>query len=358
MERTPSRLRNGPRWRSRPRPAEIATIGSVVFLVVSALVPSAAAERTGLLVVAVAVTAYSVVWYRVLPAGAFGEWRYEIAGSFIQVLAVFTLLVSGGVGSPWFAFYLLPPIATVFSYRPRATAIVCGVAALGIVVCAVLLPNAGDGVESTRDLAILRVVELAAVGSMAFLITRAMRRSRAALVAGEAQLREALATTEREALTDPLTGVHNRRSLEQALAAATSRAERSSRPYALLLVDVDGLKALNDRAGHVAGDTLLRLVGRASTDAVRAYDLVARFGGDEFVVVLNDTTDESAHRTAERIQQRFAQLRAERPELSGTTISVGAATWEPGKTASVLLAEADQEMYAAKRARRGTTAAT
>lgn len=334
----------------------MATIGSAIFLVASALLPSAAAERSGLLMVAGAVTAYSVVWYRVLPTGAFGEWRYEIAGSFIQMLGVLTLIVSGGVGSPWFAFYLLPPIATVFSYRPRATAIVGGVAALGIVACAVLLPNVAGGVEATRDLAILRIVELAAVGSMAFLITRAMRRNRAALVASEAQLRVALAVTEREALTDPLTGVHNRRSLEQALTAATSRAERSSRPYALLLVDVDGLKALNDRAGHAAGDTLLRLLGRAATDAIRAYDLVARFGGDEFVVVISDTTDESAHRTAERIQQRFVQLLAERPELAGTTISVGAATWAPGRTANALLAEADEEMYRAKRARRRATA--
>ncbi|MGH2379409.1 MAG: GGDEF domain-containing protein, partial [Candidatus Limnocylindria bacterium] len=201
-------------------------------------------------------------------------------------------------------------------------------------------------------LALLRLVELAAVAVMALLAARAMRRQRAALLAREAELREALATTEQQALTDPLTGVHNRRSLEQALASASSRAERDSRPYALLLIDVDHLKALNDRAGHTAGDEVLRLLGRAAADAVRAYDLVARFGGDEFVVVLQDTSGESAHRTAERIQQRFAQLLAERPELGDVTISVGAATWEPGRSTGELLAAADSEMYAAKRRRR------
>lgn len=294
---------------------------------------------------------YAIVWYRVVPAGTFGEWRYEIAGSFIQLIGLFTLLVTGGVVSPWFAFYLLPPIATVFSYRPRATAIVAGVASLGIVACALLLPEAAGDRDVTRDVAFLRLIELAAVASMAFLITRAMRLHRAGLLAREDQLREALASTEREALTDPLTGVQNRRSLEQVLGAVTSRAARDARPYALLLIDVDGLKALNDRAGHVVGDAILRLVGRAATDVVRSYDVVARFGGDEFVVVLHDTSDESAHRTAERVQQRFAELLAARPELGGMTISIGAAAWSPGRTPSEVLAEADEEMYAAKRAR-------
>ena len=329
---------------------EIATIGSALFLVASAALPTAADHRGGLLLAALAVVAYSVVWYRVLPAGAFGPWRYEIAGSFIQVIGLYTVLITGGVASDWFAFYFLPVIATVFSYRPRATAFVAALGFAGIVTAALVAPMADP--ERTRDTAVLRVVELAAIAVMALLLTRAMQRQRAALLEREGQLREALAVTERQALTDPLTGVHNRRSLEQALASVSSRAERDLRPYAVLLVDVDHLKALNDRAGHAAGDTVLRLVGRAAADVVRAYDLVARFGGDEFVVVLHDTGDEPAQRTAERIHQRFAQLIAERPELGDMTISVGAATWKPGRTTSELLTEADGEMYAAKRGRR------
>lgn len=294
--------------------------------------------------------AYSVVWYRVLPAGTFGEWRYEFAGAFIQVIGLFTLVITGGVSSDWFTFYLLPVIATVFTYRPRVTAFVAGLAAVGVAAAALAIPGTDAGF--TAGVAFLRLVELAAVSTIALLVTRAMHRQRNALLDREGQLREALAITERQALTDPLTGVHNRRSLEQALASVSSRAERDLRPYAVLLADVDHLKALNDRAGHSAGDTVLRLVGRAAGDVVRAYDLVARFGGDEFVVVLHDTSDESAHRTGERIQQRFAQLVAERPELGGATISLGAATWEPGRSASELLSEADEEMYAAKRRRR------
>jgi diguanylate cyclase (GGDEF)-like protein len=351
---TPARLRGRALWRSRPRPAEIATIGSALFLVASALVPASAEHRSGLLLAALAVVAYSVVWYRVLPPRAFGAWRYELAGVFIQLIGLFTLVITGGVGSDWFAFYLLPVIATVFSYRPRATAFVSVVAAAGIVAVAALpgTDSARISPEEIVGIAWLRLVEIAAVAVMALLITRAMHRQRAALLEREGELRDALAVTERQALTDPLTGVHNRRSLEQALASVSSRAERDLRPYAVLLVDVDQLKALNDRAGHAAGDTILRLVGRASADVVRAYDLVARFGGDEFVVVLHDTSDETAHQTAERIQQRFAQLITERPELGNMTISVGAATWEPGRTTSELLTEADGEMYAAKRRRR------
>jgi diguanylate cyclase (GGDEF)-like protein len=332
-----------------PRPAEVATIGSALFLVASALTPDGAGPRGGLLVGALAVIAYSIVWYRILPPRAFGSWRYEIAGSFIQVIALYTLVITGGVSSQWFAFYLLPVIATVFSYRPRATLVVASTAALGIAVAAVVVPDDGGGPPARVA---LRLIELAAIGGMALLITRALRRQRADVLAREAQLRDALATTEREALTDPLTGVHNRRSLDQALAAAASRAERDERPYAVLLIDVDHLKQLNDRAGHGAGDTVLRLVGRAAVDVVRAYDVVGRFGGDEFVVVIADTSEEAASRTAERIEQRFAQLLAERPELGATDISIGVSTWGPGRKAGDLLAEADERMYAAKRSRR------
>lgn len=352
---TPRRLRDRATWRSRPRPAEIATIGSALFLVASALVPAAADHRGGLLLAATAVILYSLVWYRVLPPGAFGAWRYEVAGSFIQLIGLFTLIITGGVGSYWFAFYLLPVIATVFSYRPRATAFVAVVGALGILAAAVAVPAGASSrtdTDGSLGIALLRLVELAAVAMMALLITRAMGRQRAALREREGELREALAITEREALTDPLTGVHNRRSLERALASVSSRAERDHRPYAVLLIDVDHLKTLNDRAGHSAGDAILRLVGRAAMDVVRAYDVVARSGGDEFVVVLHDTSDESAHRTAERIDHRFEQLTAERPELGKVTISVGAATWEPGRTTSELQSEADEEMYSAKRRRR------
>jgi diguanylate cyclase (GGDEF)-like protein len=337
------------RW--RPRPAEMATIASALFVVASALLPSAAGERVDLLVAAAAVIAYSVVWYHVLPPAALGEWRSEVGGSFIQLIGLYTIAVTGGVVSPWFAFYLLPLFATVFSYRPRATALVAAIAAVGLIAIAMALPAAAGSPDATRDAAALRLIELAAIASMAYLLTRAMRLHRAGLIRREDRLREALATTEREAMTDPLTGAHNRRSLEQVLVSVTSRAARDQRPYAILLVDVDGLKALNDRAGHVAGDTVLRLVGRAAMDAVRSYDVVARFGGDEFVVVLHDATDEPANRTAERIEQRFAELLAARPELGASTISIGTATWHPGATPADLLAKADAGMYAAKRAR-------
>jgi diguanylate cyclase (GGDEF)-like protein len=345
----PERLRGRASRRSRPRPAEIATVGSAIFVLASALSPAAAQHRAGLLLAAAAVIAYSVVWYRVLPTGTFGEWRYVVAGSFIQLIGLFTLVITGGVSSAWFAYYLLPVIATVFTYRPRVTAFVAALGMLGIVVAALAIP--GTDVGNTIGVAFLRVIEIAAVAMLALLITQAMHRQRQTLLEREDELRDALAVTERQALTDPLTGVHNRRSLEQALASVSSRAERDHRPYALLMVDVDHLKALNDRAGHAAGDAVLQLVGRSAAEAVRAYDLVARSGGDEFVVVLNDTSDESAHRTADRIQQRFEQLIAGRPELGDMTISVGAATWEPGRSTSELMAEADEEMYAAKRRR-------
>jgi len=112
-----------------------------------------------------------------------------------------------------------------------------------------------------------------------------------------------VATDQAEARTDPLTGVYNRRFLEEFLGREIIRARRGHQPLSILLLDLDGFKAFNDQHGHLAGDQTLAAVALALRDAVRATDIVARFGGDEFVVVLPNTPGESARRIARDLAQ-------------------------------------------------------
>jgi diguanylate cyclase len=235
--------------------------------------------------------------------------------------------------------------------------VVAIVAALGVLFVGFTDP-AVRTTEDVRDLLLTRVVGIGAVSLMTYMITGAMRTHRERFERQAGELREVLAMAEREAMTDPLTAVHNRRALEQALARAASRAGRDSRPYSVLLIDVDGLKRLNDRQGHAAGDRGLRLIATAATQAVRGYDFVARYGGDEFVVVLHDGGSDGARATAERVRAKARQLLSSDAVLGGTTISIGVASWRPGLTPEDLLVEADKEMYAAKHARPREPAAT
>lgn len=333
----------------RVRAREIATVASGVFLLLTALPETSAPYREGLLVTFALLMAHVIVFSRLLPPGTLGRARPAVGGTVVQLIAVYMLVVTGGVTSPWFAFYLLPVLGTVFGYRPRATALIAAVGIAGLVLVAFLRPL-DDG--STIDRLMVRLLEIGAVGSIAYVVTRTMRAHREGLEQREQRLSEALAVTEREALTDPLTGAHNRRSLDRQLAAFTNRSAREDRPYSVLLLDFDGLKGLNDRSGHAAGDEALRLIARAATDVVRAYDVVARFGGDEFVVALEGTGGAEARRTAGRIQARLAELVRGQDRLAGTGVSIGIATWRPEAMPSDLLAEADADMYGTRREQR------
>jgi diguanylate cyclase (GGDEF)-like protein/PAS domain S-box-containing protein len=148
-----------------------------------------------------------------------------------------------------------------------------------------------------------------------------------------------------EAETDPLTGLANRRALERMLPVALGRAERERREVAVLVLDLDDFKALNDRAGHAAGDGALIGVAAALRRCVRERDLVSRVGGDEFVIVLPDLHpgDGAAGECATRAG---VAVRA----ATGLTAATGIACFpRHGGDGAALLAHADRAMYAAKR---------
>ena len=151
-----------------------------------------------------------------------------------------------------------------------------------------------------------------------------------------------------EADTDELTGVANRRALQRMLCAALARARAHGQAVAVLVLDLDGFKALNDRLGHAAGDEALREMAARLRHAVRERDLVARAGGDEFVVVLPDLPpgDGGADEAAARVQAAFA----EPLEMAGGRVrlvaSVGMACFpDDADEVDGLLAAADRAMY-------------
>jgi diguanylate cyclase (GGDEF)-like protein len=152
---------------------------------------------------------------------------------------------------------------------------------------------------------------------------------------------------EQEAITDALTGLYNRRWLDQRLPRLVARHERAGRPLSLLLLDIDHFKRFNDELGHAAGDQVLAMVAQTISAQVRPTDLAARYGGEEMVVVLPETPLDGARIAAERLRSRIERARAkdiERP----VTVSIGVATLGLHEDAQELLRRADEMLYRAK----------
>jgi len=154
---------------------------------------------------------------------------------------------------------------------------------------------------------------------------------------------------ERRAKTDPLTNLANRRTVEEALAREHDRSRRYGSRLTVLMLDVDQLKDINDRFGHNAGDAVLRNLARILVEAVRSVDVPGRWAGDEFIVVLPDTSASQA----EQLGRRLIAFVRDRPAACGTQtiaagISIGVAEQEKEESVESLIHRVDQAMYAAK----------
>jgi diguanylate cyclase (GGDEF)-like protein len=187
---------------------------------------------------------------------------------------------------------------------------------------------------------------LTLAGLAIILLVARLARSRSRLSVLNAQL-SLLATI------DPLTGLRNRRAIEEFLHDALSAARRREHPLSLLLVDVDHFKTFNDRLGHRSGDEVLAHIARALDGALRAEDAIGRWGGEEFLVVLPATDEEGALAATERLR---AALAADQPPVAvehglPVTVTLGVAEWRD-EDASELISRADEALYRGKAAGR------
>src|SRR5664280_140331 len=168
-----------------------------------------------------------------------------------------------------------------------------------------------------------------------------------------AALDQAHLDLERMALSDSLTGLANRTLLNDRIQQAVARAERGAQPPAVLLLDLDEFKTINDSLGHGAGDAVLVEVARRLTSVIRDTDTVARFGGDEFAILMPDATEEQALRVAQRALKALRLPVTIGDRAVWALASIGLRFGSHSQTAEILLRDADTAMYAAKARGRG-----
>jgi len=151
---------------------------------------------------------------------------------------------------------------------------------------------------------------------------------------------------EKLALIDPLTEIYNRRYLDQILTKEAHRTDRQGSSLTFLVIDLDNFKSLNTRFGHPVGDRVLTEVGKFLLETFRRSDSVIRYGGDEFLILMPDTSEQQAQRAIERLLHRLERWNRENPIPSfRLSLSTGMATYSKGANVMDVLAAADQRMY-------------
>jgi diguanylate cyclase (GGDEF)-like protein len=161
------------------------------------------------------------------------------------------------------------------------------------------------------------------------------------------ELKEANETIERVSRIDPLTGLANRRTLSESLVREIARAGRFGEPLSLVIIDLDHFKSVNDQYGHVTGDHVLEAVATALQGQIRAYDLAARYGGDEFLLLLPGSSNVEAMAISQRILKEVATIALQGYPLQ-ISISLGVASWIGGEIPEEFVARADSALYRSK----------
>ena len=245
-----------------------------------------------------------------------------------------------GYADYMYMFLLAPLLLLPLSLRAVA----------GVLVMACLVPNlyVALGMTPGFSLALFNMVVWPACALAAFWLYEFDGVSRR-LFAAQRQMRE-------QAMRDPLTQLGNRRHFEERAKAALAAARRHARPLAVLMIDIDSFKAVNDRHGHGAGDEVLRALAGNLASSLRESDAIGRIGGEEFAAALPEQGLEGAAAVAERLRAAVERLRVDAGSAHGRvecTVSVGVAAFPgDGETLEALLGRADARLYLAKQAGR------
>lgn len=272
-------------------------------------------------------------------------WRWGRAvevGLLLVALLAISLVVFGGASIMAEAHdpvdFLCTPFLVWVAYRfgPRETTLAT-ISLAGIAIWGTLHGH-GPFIRSTPDTSLLLLQSYVGVMSVMCLLVTTLAAER----------RRAEDRWRHQAVVDSLTGLANYRHLMDVLRAEITRGARVSVGFAIVFVDVDGLKRINDAHGHVAGSRAIQRVAGVLADCTRRLDTAARYGGDEFAIVLPETDEPTALQVVERIRQTLARLPGE-PRVS---VSMGVAVFpRDGVTVEALLGAADRVLYDAKRRR-------
>jgi diguanylate cyclase (GGDEF)-like protein len=271
-----------------------------------------------------------------LPPSALGTAKFVVEGSVAITFATLLVLLTGGHESPFFFTFPLLVGGAALVVSPRVTFALAAIASLGYIL-AIAVPGDGPISKVTVATVGINLTALVLLAYVAMVIAREQRRARDAAI--------------RLSTVDPLTGLFNRTFFFAAVDREIARSARSNRGFCLLMMDLDELKAINDKYGHYFGDRVLRGIGEVIRSGVRRIDTAARYGGDEFVVLLPETDPTGAYVLAEKVRIGVTDLDV---PVSGSriqpSISVGVVSFpDDGRTSDELLINADQAMYASKR---------
>jgi diguanylate cyclase (GGDEF)-like protein len=317
--------------------SRIIRIVSWAFLMAVAVFAAASGQwtdRLPLIVIVIAITGFAtLVLEDVLPRTAIRRLVGPLQGLVALVFVTGLVMLTGGFTSPFTFGFPLIVGAGALLVAPRvaiALAILATVGYLGAGFAIDQTPEPGPLI--TMGVSLTGVYLLAYVGAS---VGREQRRARDAAI--------------RLSTIDSLTGLYNRTYFFSALEREIARGDRSGRAFCLVMLDLDDLKAVNDRFGHIAGDQVLRSVADIVRGGVRKIDVAARYGGDEFVALLPETDPTGGWVLAEKVRLTVAE-QAPPGVDPGPTVSVGVVSYPAdGRSADALLVSADRAMYASKR---------
>ena len=286
------------------------------------------------IVIVIAITGFAtLVLQDVLPRTAVRRLGGPLQGILALAFATGLVVLTGGFESPFTFGFPLIVGAGALLVSPRI-ALVLAVLATAAYIGAGFLVDQSPTTASLIQMGVnlTGVYLLAYVGAS---VGREQRRARDAAI--------------RLSTIDSLTGLYNRTYFFSALEREIARGDRSGRAFCLVMLDLDDLKAVNDRFGHIAGDQVLRAVSDIVRGGVRKIDVAARYGGDEFVALLPETDPTGGWVLAEKVRLTVAEQGVPGVE-PGPTVSVGVVSYPAdGRSADALLVSADRAMYASKR---------
>ena len=321
----------------------VVRIASWVFLLAATTIVGVTGlwpeSQTAIFILLALAGVFVLVIHDLLPTTALGPAKFLVEGSVAITVATMLVALTGGAKSPFFFVYPLIVGGAALVVSPGITLGLALTAALGYVLAVILGSTAAVLAEPVTTATVgINLTALILLAYIAMVIAREQRSSRDAAI--------------RLSTIDPLTSLFNRGFFFAALEREIARSARSGRGFCLLMMDLDELKAINDRLGHFHGDRVLNAVGQVVNDGVRRIDTAARYGGDEFVVLLPETDPTGAFVLAEKIRIGVNELALELPDDAiRPSMSVGVVSFpDDGQTADELMISADRAMYTSKRA--------